>query len=84
MERELMAGAINTPLRQLIMDWTSCQLLEKDPDNKILQKLRTWEHPETIELNKLLTQFEKDKKYPEHSNLDWGSINYNDFMKDGE
>ena len=31
-----MAGAINTPLRQLIMDWTALQLLEKDPDNKVM------------------------------------------------
>ena len=54
MERELMAGAINTPLRQLIMDWTACQLLEKDPNNHILKKLRSWEHPETIELNNCL------------------------------
>ena len=75
-----MAGAINTPLRQLIFDWTACQLLEKDPDNIILKKLRSWNHPETIELNKLLTQFEKDKKYPEHYNLDWGSIKYEDFI----
>ena len=38
------------------MDWTSTlQLLEKDPDNKILKKLRTWQHPETIELDKLLS-----------------------------
>ena len=33
-----MAGAINTPLRQLIMDWTACQLLEKDPNNQIIEK----------------------------------------------
>ena len=45
------------------MDWTACQLLEKDPDNIILKKLRSWNHPETVELNKLLSQFEKDKKY---------------------
>ena len=56
----------------------------QDPDNHVLKKLRSWEHPETIELNKLLTQFEKDRKYPEHYNLDWGSINYDEFMKDGE
>ncbi len=75
-----MAGAINTPLRQLIMDWTALQLLEKDPDNPILKKLRSWQHPETIELNKLLSQFEKDRKYPEHYNLDWGKVEYKDFV----
>ena len=77
-----MAGAINTPLRQLIMDWTALQLLEKDPDNKILKKLRTWQHPETIELDKLLSTFERDGKYPEHYNLDWGTINYKDLIKE--
>ena len=75
-----MAGAINTPLRQLIMDWSVCKLLEKDPDNHVLKKLRSWEHPETIELNKLLTQFEKDRKYPDHYNLDRRSINYDEFI----
>ena len=75
-----MAGAINTSLRQLIMDWTALQLLEKDPDNPILKKLRSWQHRETIELDKLLSQFEKDGKYPEHYNLDWGKVKYKDFV----
>ena len=66
----------------MIMDWTALQLLEKDPDNKILKKLRTWQHPETIELDKLLSTFERDGKYPEHYNLDWGTINYKDFIKE--
>lgn len=77
-----MAGAINTSLRQLIMDWTALQLFEKDPDNHVLKKLRSWNHPETVKLNKLLSQFEKDGKYPEHYNLDWGGITFKDFMND--
>ena len=77
-----MAGAINTSLRQLIMDWTALQLFEKDQDNHVLKKLRSWNHPETVELNKLLSQFEKDGKYPEHYNLDWGGITFKDFMND--
>ena len=49
-----MAGSINTPLRQLIMDWTACQLIAKDPDNVILKKLRSWDHHECIHLDKVL------------------------------
>ncbi len=52
------------------------------PDNIILKKLRSWNHPETVELNKLLSQFEKDKKYPEHYNLDWGTISYEEMIKE--
>jgi len=77
-----MAGAINTPLRQLIMDWTACQLIEKDPDNVVLKKLRSWDHHECIHLDKVLSQFEKDGKYPEHYGLDWGKINYEEFIKE--